>query len=395
MKKVYLDNAATTRVDDGVFAAMKPYFLNRYGNPSEYHKLGREARIAIEESRQTIASYFNAKPEEIIFTSCATESINLAQKGLVESIYMESSGKKKVHVVTSSIEHKAALESFKHLEEMEIADVTYVKPDRYGRISLEKIKKAINKSTALVSLMYVNNEVGTMQPVHEVGQYLKKLNKERKQKIYFHTDATQAISYFNCDVNHLGVDLMSFTGHKIYAPKGVGALYVREDTPLVRQVDGGAQESSLRAGTENVPYIVALGKAVEKRRNSKKQAVKLTKMRDKLIKSILKTPNTELTGHARLRAPHIASFIVSGAEGEAIVLALSNMGVYISSGSACTASDLMPSHVLSSMGYPPERTHGSVRFSLGKDTKAEEIDYVLKVFPKAIEAIRKMAPKLD
>jgi len=241
--------------------------------------------------------------------------------------------------------------------------------------------------------MYVNNEVGTIEPISKIGLYLKKINEKRKQRIFFHTDATQAVSYLNCNADFLGVDFLSFTGHKIHAPKGIGALYVRKDTPLTRQLDGGGQEGSLRSGTENVPYIVGLGKAIELvDRDRVKDRV--AKLRDRLIKGILKTSGIKLTGHPKLRSPHIASFIVDGAEGEAIVLKLSDLGIYISSGSACTASDLMPSHVLSAMGIKPEDSHGSVRFSLGKDTRKEEIDYVLLVFPKVISSLRKMAPSL-
>ncbi|MDP2933660.1 MAG: aminotransferase class V-fold PLP-dependent enzyme, partial [bacterium] len=243
------------------------------------------------------------------------------------------------------------------------------------------------------------NEVGTIEPVAAIGQLIKRLNvsrlTSRLSRIYFHTDATQAIQYLDCSVDKLGVDLLSLTGHKFYAPKGIGALYVRAGTPLVRQLDGGGQEAGRRAGTENVPYIVALGKAVEQISNFQFPISKKTeKLRDKLIAGVLKTPGIKLTGHPKLRAPHIASFTVAGAEGEAILLLLSDKGVAVSSGSACTSGTLEPSHVLTAMGIPPEIAHGSLRFSLGKETTEVEIDYVIKVFPGIISHLRHMAPDL-
>lgn len=392
MRKIYFDNAATTAVDEKVFKAMLPYFDKDYGNPSEYHSLGQGAKSVIENSRNKIASYFNCAPEEIIFTSSATESINLAHKGYIENIVEDfRKFKSKPHIITTRIEHKAVLETCMHLERLGWADVTYLEVDKHGLVDPATVKKAINKNTVLVSVMYVNNEVGTVEPIMEIGKLLREVSKRRKRKILFHTDATQAIGHFNCNVGKLGVDFLSFTGHKIYAPKGVGALFIKNGIKINRQMDGGSQEKDLRSGTENVPYIVALGNAIEQI-NNQKGKLNLKKYCNFLIQNILKISGVALTGHPELRAAHIASFIIKGVEGESIVLKLSEMGIYISSGSACTSSDLSPSHVLTAMGFKPEESHGSVRFSLGENTTKTDVDYLLSVLPKIIYDLRVMSP---
>lgn len=389
MKKVYLDNAATTPVDPEVFRSMKPYFSQKFGNASEPHIWGQEAKKAIDQAREQVAKFLGCKSGEIIFTSCATESINLAHKGLVEAI-----GNRKAHIITSSVEHKAVLETCKHLEKLGIAKVTYLPVDEYGLIKVADVEKAIKPETILISVMYVNNEAGTIEPIEEIGRVLMEINKSRKNKIYFHTDATQAIQYLDCSVDKLKVDLLSFSGHKIYAPKGIGVLYVKKGTPLIRQQDGGWQEYRLRAGTENVPYIVGLGKAIELVVKNQKLVVKrLSDLRDKLIKKVLQIPGTKLTGHPTQKAPHIASFVVKGVEGEAILLHLSDKGVAASSGSACTSGLLKPSHVLTAMGIPAQLSHGSLRFSLGKDTIEQDVGYTIKVLPGIIKKLRQMAPK--
>lgn len=385
-RRAYLDYAATTPVDSRVFEAMKPYFIQGFGNASEIHRWGRIAKLAIEETRKKIAKTIGAQAKEIIFTSCATESINLCHKGVLEAVPNS-------HLITSSVEHKAGIESAKHLEKQGFR-VTFLPVDKYGMVKVSDIEKAIRPETVLVSVMYVNNEVGTIEPIEEIGQLIRTYNKQHITKIYFHTDAVQAFQYLDCKVDKLGVDLLSLTGHKFYAPKGIGALYIRQGTPIVRQQDGGGQEFGLRSGTENVPYIVGLGKAAELVIGNQPSVVKkISKMRDKLIKGVLKIPGVELTGHSVKRAPHIASFIIKGAEGEAILLLLDEYGVAASSGSACTTGSLEPSHVLTAMGFKPEESHGSLRFSLGKDTTEEEIDYVIKVLPEIVEKLRKMAPK--
>lgn len=392
MKKVYFDNAATTAVNNKVIKAMLPYFDENYGNPSEYHSLGQDAKSAVEKSRHKISSYLKCATDEIIFTSSATEAVNLAHKGYIE-YFVEKFGKSKSkpHIITTKIEHKAVLETCMHLERLGWASVTYLEVDKHGLVDPAMIKKTINKDTVLVSVMYVNNEVGTVEPIPKIGKLLKKVNERRKRKILFHTDATQAIGHFNCNVDKLGVDFLSFTGHKIGAPKGVGALFIKNGVRIYRQMDGGAQEKILRSGTENVPYVVALGSAIDQIENLKHE-VTIKQNCDYLIRNVLKIPGITLTGHPELRAPHIASFIVKGVEGESIVLKLSERGIYVSSGSACTSSDLSPSHVLTAMGFKPEESHGSIRFSLGRDTTKTQVDYLLSVLPKIIAKLREMSP---
>jgi len=393
MKKVYLDNAATTPVDPEVLKAMLPYLKGSFGNPSSVHSWGQQARRAIEKARDQVADVLGTKSRRILFTSGATESINFAHKGLIEAIIRKDK-RLKPHIITSSIEHKAVLETCQHLEKKGLVEVTYLPVDKKSLIEIEELEKAIRPETVLVSLIYVNNEVGTIQPIKEIGQRLAEISRKRKKKIYFHTDATQAVQYLDCRVGWLGVDLLSLSGHKLYAPKGVGALYIRQGTSLIRQQDGGGQEHRLRAGTENVASIVGLGRAMtlvsqHQATNSKKVA----RLKEKLVKGVLEIPKIELTGHPYQSAPHIASFVVQEAEGEAILLRLSDQGVAASSGSACTSGLLQPSHVLMAMGVPVEKAHGSLRFSLSKNTTQKEVDYLLKVLPGVIKQLRAMAPK--
>ena len=290
-------------------------------------------------------------------------------KDFIEALRLPSVARgHRPHIITTAIEHKAVIETCRHLASLGWADVTYLPVDCFGKVSLDALKKAITKNTVLISVGYVNNEVGTIQPISEIGELIKKINLKRKGRIYFHTDATQAIKYLNVSVESLGVDFLSFTGHKINTPKGIGVLYKREGVEIVRQMDGGAQEGNLRAGTENVPYIVGIGKAIELIKTSKSQITNLKNIQKKLIKGVLSIKGTVLTGHPIERAPHIASFIVDGVEGEAMVLHLSDLGIIASSGSACTSGDLRPSHVLAAMGIPPEKSHGSLRFSLDGST---------------------------
>ncbi|PJE68342.1 cysteine desulfurase NifS [Candidatus Shapirobacteria bacterium CG10_big_fil_rev_8_21_14_0_10_38_8] len=397
MKTIYLDHAATTPVDNKVFLAMESYFSEDYGNPSEPHLWGQKARGAIDQAREKVAEFLGAKPQEIIFTSGATEAINLAHKGLIEAV--RKTQNKTPHIITSSIEHKAVMETCKHLEKLGWAKVTYLPVNKDGLVNLQDLEKAIQPETILVSIMYINNEVGTIQPIREIGEAISQINKLRMEngelKIYFHTDATQAIQYLDCNVEKLGVDLLSLSGHKIYAPKGVGALYFKKGMPLRRQQDGGGQEYRLRAGTENVPYIVGLGKAIELAQQNKEYSTKyIGKLREKLIEGVLKIPKVELVGNASKNTPHIATFLVKGVEGESMMLLLSDQGIAASSGSACTSGLLEPSHVLLAMGYQPEKAHGSIRFSLGKDNTEEEIGKVIKVLPEIVQKLRKMAPKL-
>lgn len=393
MKRIYLDHAATTPVSPEVLATMKPYFSQNYGNPSEPHFWGQQARAGIDQAREKIASFFGASSLEIIFTSGATEAINLAHKGLIESQTLKQG--QIPHIITSSIEHPAVLETCRHLEKLGWANVTYLSVNKDGLVKVEDVQKSIKPETVLISIMYVNNETGAIQPIPEIGRWLKKINARRQRKIYFHTDATQAIQYLNCEVDFLGVDLLSFSGHKISAPKGVGALYFKKGTPLVRQQDGGGQEYRLRAGTENVPYIVGLGKAIKLIQQNKEQRAKsIERLRDQLIDGVLKITGVTLVGNSEKNAPHIATFLVKGVEGEAMLLLLSEKGIAASSGSACTSGLLKPSHVLLAMGYQPQQAHGSLRFSLGAENTADQIGQVIKILPEIIKKLRKMAPKL-
>lgn len=389
MKQIYFDNAATTRVDLRVLEAMLPYLKGKFGNPSSIYKLGQEARTAVVESREAIARFLRARRGEIVFTSGATEAINFSHKGLLEA----TRGK---HLLTTTIEHKAVIETAKHLEKGGVA-LTFLGVDKEGLVDLEELERAIRKETVLVSVMFVNNEVGIIEPIEEIGQLLRKINGEREKqslpRVYFHCDATQAIQYLNCDVQRLGVDLLSLTGHKFHAPKGVGVLYIRSGTPLVRQQDGGGQENDLRAGTEDVAGIVGLRRAIELAEEEREKIKEVAKLRDRLIEGALSlVKDVCLTGEPKKRAPHIASFIVNGVEGEAMILALDDKGIAVSSGSACTSGELKPSHVLLAMGFKPEEAHGSLRISLSKDNTEEEVDYFLKVFPGIVSRLRKMSP---
>lgn len=396
MKVIYLDHAATTPIDKSVLKIIKPYLESDYGNPSEPHLMGMKAKEAIENSRIIISKFLKCSPSEITFTSCATESINLAHKGLINGL--KNVSLKKAHIVTTSIEHKAVLETCQHLQTDNLADITYIPVNKYGMIDVEKLEQSIQDNTLLISIMYVNNEVGTIEPIPQVGTILKKINQKRKQKklpkIYFHIDATQAIPYLNCDVNFLGVDLLSFSGHKINAPKGIGALYIKKETPIFRQQDGGSQEFNFRSGTENVAFIAGLGEAIKNVSKNKDSLKKIKSLRDDLIFHILKISGTSLTGDPKIRSPHIASFIIEGLEGEALVLRLSDKGIMVSSGSACTSNSLSPSHVLTAMGISPVLAHGSIRFSLGKENTEKEIKYLIRILPEEIDRLRKMAPKL-
>jgi cysteine desulfurase len=271
--------------------------------------------------------------------------------------------------------------------------------DKHGLVKIGDIQKSIKPETVLVSMMYVNNEVGTIEPIEEIGKLIRKTNQSRTTNhqplIYFHTDATQAIQYLDCDVEKLNMDLLSLSGHKLYAPKGVGALFIKKGTPIKRQQDGGGQEYRLRAGTENVPYIVGLGKAMELIQQNKEQRTKNIKnLRNELIEGVLKISGVKLVGDSKKNAPHIATFLIEGAEGEAMLLLLSEKGIAASSGSACTSGLLEPSHVLVAMGIPPEQAHGSLRFSLGKENNQQEVSYVIRVLPGIIQKLRRMAPKL-
>ena len=383
MKRIYMDHAATTSTDVEVVEAMKPFFTQKYGNPNSIHSFGQEAREAVEEAREKIARLIGANPSEIVFTAGGTEADNYAIKGIAWA-----NQKKGNHIITSQIEHHAVLHSCQFLEKHGFK-VTYLKVDKYGLIDPEDVKKAITDQTILVTIMHANNEIGTIEPIKEIGKIVKEAG------IYFHTDAVQTTGHIPIEVNDLGVDMLSISGHKLYGPKGVGALYLRKGTKIVNLIDGGAQEKNRRAGTENVTGMVGLGKAVElaEKRLAGGEVDKVVKLRDKLITGIMdQIENVRLNGHSTKRLPGNVNICFEFIEGESMLLNLDMKGVAASSGSACTSGSLEPSHVLLAIGLPPEIAHGSLRLTLGKDNTEEDIDYVIDILPKIIEKLRALSP---
>lgn len=400
-KKIYLDYAATTPVDKEVLKAMLPYFSDKFGNAMSVHSFGQEARKAVDKAREKAADFFNCQPNEIIFTSGATESNNLAIKGILRAYY--SKFKAKPHIITTAFEHHCVLDTCKILEKEETAEITYLPVYKNGVVKISDIKKAIRPNSILISVMYVNNEIGTVQPVAEIGKLLKQIRNKRKQNYkapalnhypFFHTDATQAVSYFDCDVKKLGVDLMSMSAHKIYGPKGAGVLCVHKDTPIKRIQDGGDQEYKLRAGTHNVPGIVGLGAAIDQltTRNSQFAAKNILKLRNYLIKRVLKEIHgSYLNGDLKRRSPNNANFRFNNVEGEGMVLSLDMEGIASSTGSACSSGALQPSHVLLALGLKPEQAHGSLRLTLGKYTTKKDIDTAINKIKKIIERLRRVS----
>ncbi len=393
--KAYLDYSATSPVKTEVKKAMEPYLTEEFGNPSSIHSLGRSARQAIDEAREKIAQFLNAKNSEIVFTSGGTEADNLAVRGMAKSKIQNP--KSKPHIITSQIEHHAILNTCRALEKEGLAEVSYIKPNRNGIIKVEDIERAIKPNTVLVSIMYINNEVGTVQPIREIGKMIEKNNeariKNKELRIYFHTDAVQATEYQIMDVQHLHVDLLTISGHKIGAPKGTGALYVKTGTPIGEILFGGEQEMNLRAGTENVAGIVGLGKAIEIIQNSKIKSQNIGKLKNYFINRILKEiPKVELNGDKINRNPNNTNFYFAGIEGESILLNLDLAGIAASSGSACTSQSLQPSHVLMAIYDKPERAHGSIRFSLGYKTTKEELNYTIKNLKIIVNKLRAMSP---
>jgi cysteine desulfurase len=382
MRRIYLDYAATTPTDPEVIKAMSPYFSDVFGNPSSLHSFGQEAKEAIEEARGTVASFIGAKPEEIVFTSGGTESNNFALKGVA---YANSN--KGNHIITSAIEHHAIIEPAKFLEKQGFK-VTYLKVDKYGLVDPQDVKRAITDKTILISIMHANNEIGTIQPIQEIGRIA------REEGIYFHTDAVQTFGHLSINVDELNVDLLSASAHKLYGPKGVGALYIRKGTRILPFMHGGDQENNRRASTHNAPGIVGFGKAVQLAKEKMiEERKKLIPLRDKLIKGILDNiDHTRLNGHATKRLPNNVNVSVEYIEGEAMILNLDMEGVACSTGSACTSSSLEPSHVLLAIGLSPDIAHGSLRFTLGRYTEEENIDYVLEVLPRIVRRLRVMSP---
>ena len=382
---IYLDNAATTPVRKEVLEAMLPYFREEYGNASSVYSLGRNSKKALEASRETIAACFGAKPEEIFFTSCGSESDNWALRGV--AFANQNKGK---HIITSSIEHHAILHTCAYLEKLGF-EVTYLPVDKYGRVSLEDVKNAVREDTILISVMMANNEIGTIQPIKEIGAFAK------EKGIIFHTDAVQAAGHIKIDVNDMNIDLMSVSGHKLGAQKGIGLMYIRKGTKIGNFMFGGAQEKNRRAGTENIPAIVGFAKAVEIACGSvEEENARLTALRDKLIDGLLKEiPYSRLNGHRTERLPGNCNISFEFIEGESILMLLDIKGICASSGSACTSGSLDPSHVLLATGLKHEEAHGSIRFSLGYQNTEADVDAVLKELPPIVERLRGMSPLYD
>lgn len=381
MKTVYLDHAATTSVRDEVLEAMLPYFKDSFGNASSVHSFGREAKKALDTARETVAEILNADFNEIIFTSGGTESNNLAIKGVAHQYKQRG-----MHLITSAIEHPAVLNPMKELEK-EGFTVTYLPVNEQGIVSVEVFQNAVRDDTILVSIMHANNEIGTIQPIAAIGKIA------RERGILMHTDAVQSVGYLNIDVDDLNVDLLTLSAHKIYGPKGVGALYVRKGVQLVPQIRGGAQERRKRAGTENTAGIVGLAKALELAHREQAAVVpKIEKLRDRLLEGILQIPHTRLNGSRTERLPNNINVCFEFIEGESLLLNLDLKGIAGSSGSACTSGSLEPSHVLLALGLPHEIAHGSLRLTLGRDNTDAEIDYVLECLPPIVERLRQMSP---
>lgn len=391
-KRIYLDNAATTPLDSRVKRAMEPYWEKVFGNPSGIYEEGRRAKGALEEARREVASFVNSSTDEIIFTSGGTESNNLAIFGVIESKFH---GVSKPHIITTKIEHKSVLVSCKELEKRGV-EVTYLSPDEDGLISPDDLKKALKPETVLVSVIYANNEIGVVQPVPEMAKVIKDFRKKLggdKGRPYFHIDACQASGYLDMDVNNLGVDLLSANGSKVYGPKGIGFLYKKKGIKLKPIIHGGGQEKGFRSGTENIPAIVGLAEALRiAKEEGAKEAKRISKLRDELLSGILKKiPRVFLNGHKTKRLTNNLNISVLGVEGESIVLYLDALGIAVSTGSACNSSDLEPSHVVNSLGKPVEFAHGSLRFSLGRHTTKDDINYVIKVFPDIIKKLRSIS----
>ena len=386
-RTVYLDHAATTPVDPAVVEAMLPYWTEFYGNASSLHHKGREASDALEEARQTVAGLLGCKEREVVFTGCGTESDNLALRGV--AFAQAERGKK--HLITSSIEHHAVSHTVEQLAGKFGFEATFLPVDKYGLVDPDDVKRAIRDDTALVSIMYANNEVATIEPIAKIGKVT------RAKGVPFHTDAIQAGGSLDLNVDRLGVDLLSLSAHKFYGPKGVGVLYVRRRTPLMTMQTGGAHENRRRAGTENVPYIVGAATALQMAQaGAAAENARLTTLRDRLIKGILEgVPGSALTGHPTQRLANSASFVFRFIEGEGILLNLDMLGVCASSGSACTSASLEPSHVLLAMGLPVEVAHGSLRLSLGKSNTEQDVDYVIEHLPRIVQRLREMSPLYD
>jgi cysteine desulfurase len=386
-KKIYLDHSATTPVAEEVIEAMKPYFSEKFGNPSSLHGFGREARDALEKSRKQIADFIGARPSEIIFTGVGTEADNLAIMGVAFSDNAAFGAKnQRNHIITSKIEHPAVREACKYLEKRGWK-VTWLDVNPEGIVNPKDVENAITKETILVTIMHVNNEVGTIQPIEEIGKICK------KHKVYLHTDAVQSYGKIPINVKKMNVDLLSASAHKIYGPKGVGFLYVNQDVKIVPITHGGGHETGLRSGTENIPGIVGFAKATElASKNMKSEAERIGKMRDRLTNELLKIPGSRLNGSRDQRIYANINISFEGVEGEALLLRLDERGIAVSTGSACSSKSLEPSHVLTAIGLKPEQAHGSLRITLGKDNMEEDINYIAEQIKNVVGSLRKISP---
>ena len=379
---VYADNAATTSTSPAVLEAMMPYLAEVYGNPSSLHQKGRAAKAAITEAREKIAKLLNCKPNEIYFTASGSEADNWAIKGIAYA--MKNRGK---HIISTKIEHHAVLHALESLEK-DGFEVTYLDTDSEGRVTPEQVAAAVRIDTILVEVMYANNEIGTIEPIREIAAAVKAKNP----KTLVFTDAVQAVGAIPIDIAELGVDMLAMSGHKIHAPKGIGALYIRNGVRINNLIDGGGQERSRRGGTENVPYIVGFAKALEDAINGLRENARVEKMRDRLIDEITKIGHTRLNGPREGRLPGNVNVSFEFIEGESLLLLLDIAGICASTGSACSSSSLEPSHVLLTIGVPVEEAHGSLRLSISRDTTDADIDYILEKLPPIVERLREMSP---
>lgn len=379
---IYFDNAATTPIRPEVYAEIKPYIEEFYGNASSIYSIARESKKAIDKAREQVANALSAKPEEIFFTGCGSESDNWVLKGVSNALKDKGN-----HIITTCIEHHAILHTCEFLEQNGF-EVTYLPVDEYGKISIEDLKAAIRPTTILVSVMFANNEIGTIEPIKEIGTICK------EKGIYFHTDAVQAVGHVKIDVNDMNIDFLSLSGHKLGAPKGIGALYIRKGCKIKNLIHGGQQERGRRAGTENVIGIVGLGKAIELAMQEMDEvSARLTYLRDKIINSILsKVEYTRLNGHSVDRLPGNVNISFEFIEGESMLLLLDAHGICASSGSACTSGSLDPSHVLLAIGLPHEKAHGSLRISLGYQNTEAEVDKLIELLPPIVQRLRDMSP---
>lgn len=381
MRRCYFDHVATNPLLPEVFDAMMPYFKDEFGNPLSVYDLGMRAREAIEEARQKVADLINAKPSTIVFTSSGAEANNFALRGI--ALAKQGQGK---HIIVSKVEHHSILNSARFLEKNGFV-VTYLPVDKYGLVDPDVLKKSITKETILISITHASSEIGTIEPIKEIASIAK------DKRIILHIDAVATTGNIPIDINELGVDLLSMAAHQFYGPKGVGALFIREGLRIVPLIYGGIQEGGRRAGTENVPAIVGMGKAAELAKKYLNERIEHNKrLRDRIIEGVLKIPNVYLTGHPEKRLPHHCSFVVEFIEGEAMLLMLSMKGIYAASGSACSSRALKSSPVLLSLGIPSALAQGSIVFSVGIDNSEEDVDYLLEEFPKVIDKLREMSP---